>query len=79
MSGVRGEHMPESEWKRSPDESDDLDAIVRYHGANEVIDALLRAASDAYGEDAAQDNLMRLTTLRADRLFSPASTGGDDA
>lgn len=65
---------PEQDAKRTPDETDDLDAIVRFHGANEVLDALLRAAAEAYGKDDAGDNLARLMFLGVERL---TEDGGD--
>lgn len=56
--------------RRDPDETDDLAAIVRYHGANEAIDALLVVAAEAYGKDAALENVHRLMLLRAERLYA---------
>ncbi|KAB2808329.1 hypothetical protein F9L07_22705 [Pimelobacter simplex] len=65
-----------AEPKRDPDETDDLQAIVRYHGANDVLDALLAVAGECYGNDNAVENLHRLMLHRA-QVFT--EEGDDDA
>ncbi len=66
--------------RRDPDDNDDLPAIVRYHGANEVIDALLTEAVAAYGAERAVGRLHALVLRRSLRAYPPASSalGGRD-
>lgn len=53
---------------RTPNETDDLDAIVRYHGAMDVLDALVRVATEAFGEERALENVQTLLTESAARV-----------
>lgn len=56
----------------------DMPEVVRYHGANVVIDALLTVAAEAYGDEAVP-NLHRLMLARATRVIPPAVAGGEVA
>lgn len=49
---------------------DEFAALVRFNGANVVLDALLVVAAEAYGEEAAVVNLHRLFLDRSARLFA---------
>lgn len=46
-----------TEFVREPDESDDLPAIVRFHGARDVIAALFLVATEAYGQERAVEKV----------------------
>lgn len=59
--------------RRDPDYNDDLPAIVRFHGANEVIDALMDVAVEAYGPEVAVEKVHALVLQRAiARAYPPA-------
>ena len=53
-------------------EHEDFVALVRYHGANEVIDAVLAVATEVYGDvDTAVERCHATFLLRASALRQP--------
>lgn len=74
---------PPTETDREPHpamydmERDDFLAMVRYHGANEVLDAVLAVAVEVYGNTATAVERCHTTfLLRAEHLLVPPVTGG---